>query len=279
MSLTNVRIVSDSACDILRLDGVDFECAPLKIITSEKEYVDDGALDVRSMVRELSEYEGRSSTSCPNARDWLSAFGDAENIFCVTLTGALSGSFNAAMTAKAIYTDSFPDRRVFVLNSLSAGPGMGLLVEKLCELVKEGREFDDICREITNYTHQTELLFMLASMKNFANNGRVSPIVAKMAGLLGIRVVGRASSAGELEPMDKCRGENKAFEAILAHMKQMGYKGHKVRIGHCYNENAAKQFAELVKSEFPKARVTIYRLRGLCCYYAEVGGMLVGFEK
>ncbi len=279
MSLSNVKIVADSACDIRTLNGVDFASAPLKIITSEVEYVDNAELDVKKMVRELSEYEGRSSTSCPNARDWLSAFGDAENIFCVTLTGALSGSFNAAMTAKAIYTDNFPERRVFVLNSLSAGPGMGLLVKKLEELVKTDKSFSQICDEITEYAHKTELVFMLASMKNFANNGRVSPIVAKMAGLLGIRVVGRASEGGELEPLDKCRGEQKAFEALLLRMREMGYKGGRVRIGHCYNEHAAKQFAEILHSHFPKARVSIYRLGGLCCYYAEVGGMLVGFEK
>ncbi len=279
MSINNVKIVADSASDIFTLDGVDFASAPLKIITSETEYVDNSELDVKQMVRTLLQYSGRSSTSCPNARDWLCAFGDAENIFCVTLTGALSGSFNAAMTAKTIYTDTFPDRRVFVLNSLTAGPEMGLIIKKLSELVQSESDFDTVCEQITKYSHRTGLIFMLASMKNFANNGRVSPMVAKMAGLLGIRVVGRASTAGELEPIDKCRGERNALECMLSNMKHMGYKGKKIRIGHCYNENAAKEFAALVRVEFPEAHIEIYRMHGLCCYYAEVGGLLVGFER
>ncbi len=279
MSMTNVRIVADSASDILMLDGVDFASAPLKIITDEREYEDGAELDVKKMVRELSEYKGRSSTSCPNARDWLRAFGDAENIFCVSITGALSGSYNAAMTAAAIYKDSHPERNVFVLNSLTAGPEMGLMVEKLRDLIAKDLDFDEVCQAITRYAQKTELLFVLASMKNFANNGRVSPIVAKMAGLLGIRVVGRASDKGELEPLDKCRGEVMALETIVEHMIDMGYGGKKVKIGHCFNENGAKNLRALIKIKYPKAHVSIYRLRGLCSYYAELGGILVGFER
>ncbi len=279
MSMTNVRIVADSAADMLVLDGVDFSSAPLKIITEKEEYIDDEALDVKKMVRELSEYGGRSSTSCPNARDWLRAFGDAENVFCVTLTGALSGSCNAAMTAAAIYKDSFPERNVFVLNSLSAGPEMGLMIEKLRDLVVEGKSFEETCTAISKYSKRTELLFVLASMKNFANNGRVSPVVAKMAGLLGIRVVGCASSEGELEVLDKCRGEVRAIERIVEQMENLGYGGKKVRIGHCFNENGAKNLRALIKIKYPKAHISIYRMRGLCCYYAELGGILVGFER
>ncbi len=279
MSIKNARIVSDSACDLLSLLDVDFAVAPLKIITDEKQYVDDDSLDVRGMVKDLAAYNGRSSSSCPNARDWLSAFGDAENIFCVTLTGTLSGSFNMACTAKMIYAESFPDRNVFVLNSLSAGPEMALIVEKLAELIESKDDFKQVCDEITRYAHRTHLLFMLSSMKNFANNGRVSPVTAKMAGLLGIRVVGKASLEGELEPLSKCRGEQKALECIVEYLHRMGYNGKKIRIDHCFNENAAKQLSSLITSNFPAASIVINRCRGLCSFYAELGGLLVAFEK
>ncbi len=279
MSINNVKIVADSSSDILELDGMDFESVPLKIITAEKEYSDTAELDVRAMVEELAEYKGRSSTSCPNADDWLTAFGDAENVFCVTITGTLSGSYNAALTAKSIYEETHPDRRVFVLNSLTAGPELGLIVHKLGEMIKKGKEFDEVCESIEKYTHKTGLVFMLESMKNLASNGRVSPLVAKMAGLLGIRVVGRASDKGDLEPLSKYRGESKALDALVEHMRSMGHKGGKVRIAHCFNENAGKQLKERLQNEFERVQVELYRCRGLCSYYAEMGGMLVGFER
>ena len=279
MTMKNVKIVADSSSDILTLDGVAFESAPLKIITSEREYVDDAELDVREMVEHLAQYKGRSSTSCPNTDDWLKAFGEAENVFCVTITGTLSGSYNSALAAKSLYEETYPERRVYVLNSLTAGPEQGLMVHKLAEFIKEGKEFNDVCEGIERYTQKTGLVFMLESMKNLANNGRVSPLVAKMAGILGIRVVGKASERGDLEPLSKSRGEHKALESIVEHMRAMGHIGGKVRIAHCFNENAGKQLKERLQKDFAKIQVELYRCRGLCSYYAEMGGMLVAFER
>ena len=277
--MSNIKIVTDSSSDILDLSGVDFQSAPLKIITSQKEYVDDEKLDVSALVNDLQSYKGKSSTSCPNQNDWLSAFGEAEQIFCVTITGTLSGSYNAALLAKQLYEKKHPGRRVFVLNSLSAGPEIGLILEKLQELVLANRDFDYICKSITEYSKKTGLLFMLESMKNLANNGRVSPLVAKMAGLLGIRIVGKASDVGDLQPLNKCRGEAKALATIVQHLKDAGLKNGKVRIAHCFNENAGNGLLELIRAELPKVQAKLYNCRGLCSFYAEKGGMLIGYES
>lgn len=123
------------------------------------------------------------------------------------------------------------------------------------------------------------LLFMLESLKNLANNGRVSPIVAKVAGILGIRVVGRASDRGDLEQLAKSRGEKKALETVFNKLCELGYAGGKLRISSCLGEGAARALAEAVKKCFSDADVEIYSCRGLCSFYAEQGGLLVGFEK
>ncbi len=274
----NIKIVADSSSDLLSLENVSFAAAPLKIITTQKEYTDDKELDVRGMVDDLLKYKDKSSTSCPNPEDWLLAFGDAEQIFCITITSGLSGSYNSACVAKKIYEEQHPERRVFVVDSLSTGPEMKLIVEKIEELVLSGTTYDDICNKITAYCKKTRLLFMLESMKNLANNGRVSHIAAKAAGLLGIRVVGKASDKGQLELLDKIRGEKKALEAIVGYMKSMGMKTGKVRISHCFNEDAAKNLKELILKEFSKVQIEIYNCRGLCSFYAEKGGMIIGFE-
>lgn len=275
----NFKIVTDSSADILTLGGAPFESVPLKIITANKEYTDNAALDVAEMVADLLSYKGRSSTSCPNANEWLASFGDAENVFCVTITGTLSGSYNAAVTAKALYEEAHPDRKVFVFNSLSTGPEMVLLMEKIYELAESGHSFEDICTEIEAYSHKTGLLFMLESMKNLANNGRVSPLVAKMAGLLGIRVIGKASDKGDLQPLSKPRGEKSALAEIIKQLKALGVKGGKLLIAHCFNEDTAHSLKELLENAFEQIHVRIYACRGLCSFYAEKGGLLIGFER
>ncbi len=277
--MRKIKIVTDSSANLTELTSADFAFAPLKIITSEKEFVDDAQLDAENLVDFFGQYKGKSKTSCPNPADWLEAFGDAQDIVCVTITSALSGSYNAACAAKQMYESEHPDRRVCVLDSLSAGPEMTLMIEKLEDLVRAGLPYEEICSAILQYPRNTGLFFMLESLKNFAANGRVSPAVAKITGILGIRIVGRASDRGTLEPLHKCRGEAKSLDTLVSLLKKSGLSRGKVRIAHCRNEKASLRLKDLLIEAFPDVSVSIVSCRGLCSYYAEQGGILVGFEK
>ncbi len=279
MKLNEIKIVADSSSDIMSLEQVNFSSAPLKIITNDIEYTDDNMLDVRSMVDSLLNYKGKSSTSCPNTADWLSAFGNAKYIFVFTITATLSGSYNSAMHAKQTYEEEHPERKVFVLNTLTTGPEISLLIDKTQSLILDGLSFDEVCMQINEYTKNTGLLFMLESMKNLANNGRVSPLVAKVAGLMGIRLIGKASEKGDLEPLDKCRGVQNAINTLAIRLYELGYSGAKLKIAHCFNEKSALELKKLIIDKFPEANIEIYACGGLCSFYAEKGGLLIGFEK
>lgn len=277
--MRKIKIVSDSSSDLLMLDNIEFASSPMKIITAKREFVDDENLNVDGMANFFNEYKERSQTSCPNPADWLDAFGDADDIICVTITSALSGSYNSACTAKELYEAENEGKRVFVLDTLSAGPEITLIVRKLEALVKSGMAYEGVCDKIQEYTKRTGLVFMLKSLKNFAANGRVSPLVAKLVGFAGICIVGKASDEGTLEPTHKCRGENRSLETLINYLKELGLKNGKVSIGHCQNEGAATKLKQMIESTFEKAQVEIHKLRGLCSFYAEKGGLLVGFEK
>ena len=273
------KIVSDSSSDLLSIEMAEYACTPLKIITDEREFVDDGALDVIDMVNYLGKYKGRSHTSCPNTADWLRAFGDADDVICVTITSGLSGSYNAACSAKRLYEEENPDKRVFVLDSLSTGPEMTLIIRKLEELISSGLDFDTVVEEIKKYHTGTGLWFMLHSLRTLANNGRVSPIVAKLVGIAGICIVGKASEEGKLDTKHKCRGEQRAISTLTSELKADGLSSGRVSIGHVANPTGAEALKERILSEIPKAKVEIHSLRGLCSFYAERGGLLVGYEK
>ncbi len=273
------RIVADSAADLFTLDCVPFSAAPLKVITAEREFRDQEGLDVAGMVEYLKNYADKSTTSCPNPADWLQAFGEAERVLAVTLTSGLSGSYNAALAAKQIYEAEHPGRRVFVVDSLSAGPGETMLVEKLEELVLAGRDFGDICREIQEYRKKTGLVFVLESLTNFANNGRVSPALAKLAGLLGICLVAKASEEGTIELTEKCRSRKRAADSVVKQLKAHGFRNGKIRIAHCFNESGALELKAKILEVFQPSDIKIYRTQGLCSFYAEKGGLLVGFEN
>ena len=274
------KIIVDSSANVQTMPGpAAFASVPLKIIVGSQEFVDDKSLDIGQMVESLKAYKGKSSTACPGVADWLEAFGDAQGVLCITITSNLSGSWNAARLAKEDYESRYPDSKVFVIDTLSTGGEMQLLARKAQELLESGMEFGEACRQTEAYLQKTGLMFSLESLRNLANNGRVSPVTAKLAGVLGIRVVGKASSQGTLEPTDKCRGEKKALQTLLSRMIEQGYRGGRMVIDHCMNETAATQLKDLVTNAYPGADVAVGQTRGLCSFYAEQGGMIIGFEK
>lgn len=273
-----IRIVADSSADLITLEDKSVVSVPLKIRTDNKEYVDDESLDIKGMTDDLAAYRGKSGSACPGVGDWLDAFEEADRVFCITITSNLSGSYNSAMVAKEMYESENPDKKVCVIDSLSTGPEMRLIADKIRELLAAGKDYEEICEAIAEYQKSTYLVFMLKSLTNLANNGRVSPAVAKIAGVLGIHVVGIASEVGTLEQKAKSRGEKKGILAVWKQMKELGYKGGKVIIHHCFNLEAAKQLKEMITSEFANADVVIGVTKGLCSFYAEQGGMLVGIE-
>ena len=272
------KIVVDSAASLYALSGVDFACVPLKIITDDAEYSDNGALDAVEMARTLRTYKGKTSTSCPNVGDWLAAYEGADEVYAITLTGTLSGSYNAAQLAAEEYQQENPGKRVFVLDSLSTGPEQCLLAEHLRDQLAAGMEFDTVCEEMLRYHKHTHLLFSLESLANLARNGRVKPAVAAVARMLGIRVIGQASEAGELDVLCKTRGEHGALERIVLELKEHGYTNGRVHISHCGNPAAAERLKHMVQAVFEGARVDVSECGGLCSYYAELGGLLVGYE-
>ena len=277
--MRKIKIVADSSCDMFELKHTEFETAPMKIITAEREFIDDASLDVDDMANYLYQFKGKSKSSCPNTTDWLEAFGDADEIYCVTITSGLSGSYNSACAAKQIYESENEGKRVHVFDTLSAGPEITLIIEKIEECIDKDMSFEDICDCVTAYMKKTGLVFMLKSLKTFANNGRVSPIVAKLVGIAGICIVGKASDEGTLEPMHKPRGERRALETLVGCLEKEGFKTGKISIGHCQNESAAEQLKELILAKFKNVQIEIHKFRGLCSFYAEKGGVLVGFEK
>ncbi len=275
-----IKIIGDSASNLYHLPGVDYRCAPLKILAGDKEYVDDVTLNVETMVDELRHFKGKSSTACPGVGDYLARFEGYDIVYVVTIISTLSGSFNAAMQAKARYEEENPGKKVFVVDSYTAGGEQKLHIEKLAELVQAGKDYETVCKEITEYKDNgTSLVFSLESMINLANNGRVPMIVAKALGFVGMRMIGIVSEEGQIHPTDKARGEKKAIEVIWNKIKEEGYKGGRLRIDHCFNPDTARAIKAKALAEFADADVRIAPTGALCSFYAEKGGLMIGFEK
>ena len=272
------QIVSDSSSNVFHVEGANYTTVPMKIIAGDKEYIDGPGTNVRGMVDDLKAYKGKSGSSCANAQEWLDAFGDADMVFGVTISRNLSGSFNAAEAAAREFAEEHPDKKIHIFDTLSAGPEMAMVTEKIVELVDRGLSFDQIVAGVREYQNHCHILFCLECMNNLARNGRVNPAVAKIASVLGIRACGDAQN-GQIIPTQKPRGQKKATETLAAMIRERGFTNSSwLRIAHCFGETQAQLLIDALKKDFPDARYTVEPTGILCSFYAEEGGLMIAME-
>ena len=276
------KIVADSGCDYREITDLanqtKFESVPLTIQIDNEIFVDNAHLNIDDMMEKMYATSTASKSACPSPDDYLRSFEGAENIFVVTITGSLSGSHNSAQLAKKLFLEENPTANIHVIDSLSAGGEVDLIVKKLNDLIKEGLSFEQVVEAITHYQENTKLLFVLAKVDNLVKNGRLSKLIGAVVGLLNIRMVGEASDTGTLELLQKARGAKKALTAAVDEVLKAGYKGGRIIIAHRNNEKFCQQFSEVIKEKFPAADISFLPTSGLCSFYAEEGGLLMGYE-
>ncbi|MGT2812435.1 DegV family protein [Streptococcus minor] len=280
--MTKWKIVADSGCDYKELTNLApdtlFQSVPLSIQIDGTDYVDDATLDIDYMMDAMSTSSKAATSACPSPQAYAAAYEGADNVIVLTLTGTLSGSFNSARVAKELVLEEHPHVNIHLIDSLSAGGEMDLLVSELNRLIAKGLDFDQVVESITAYQQKTKLLFVLAKVDNLVKNGRLSKLLGTVVGLLNIRMVGEASSQGTLELLQKARGHKKSLTAAFEELQKAGYAGGRIVIAHRNNDKFCQQFSELVLATYPQADIELIPTSGLCSFYAEENGLLMGYE-
>ena len=274
------RIVADSSCDIFDLDGAQkdlrFSTVPFVITVDGRDYVDDRDLDVGELVNAMASGK-KSFTSCPSPADWIREFGEKGDVFAVTISANLSGSYNSACTAREMILEQDSSRNIEILNSRGTGPSLNMIIYKLRELIEKGHSFEEVKAQIHAYMEEHKLIFALSSYHNLVNNGRMPKIVGIVLGHLGLWGVGTASEEGTIKMKRIVKGGRKALQVIMNDLKERVADKGCVVISHCGNDEFAENLKKAVQSAYSGMEVRIMRTRGLCSYYAEKGGIIVGF--
>lgn len=276
------KIIVDSGCNFRQLPNLApearFVSVPLTIQVGDQIFVDDANLDISEMMATMYASPVASGSACPSPEAYRQALEGADKAIIITITGTLSGSHNSARIGADLYLEEHPQAQVHLVDSLSASGEMDLLVLEVNRLIAQGLPFDQVCAGLTTYQEQTKLLFVLAKLDNLVKNGRLSKLQGAMAGLLNIRIVGQASKEGTLELLQKARGQKKAVAAVVEEMAKAGYKGGRVMIGHANNPKMCEQLTLAIRTEFPQAQIETIAMTGLCCFYAEDGGIMMGYD-
>lgn len=274
------RIISDSSCDIFDLDhkpdDLYFSTVPFVITVDDRDFVDDDTVDVNELVSAML-VSKKSFTSCPSPAEWIREFGNEGDVFAVTISANLSGSYNSACTAKQMVLEEDPDRKIEILNSRGTGPSLNMIIYKLRDLILQGLTFEEVCQRIHEYMEDHKLIFALSSYHNLVNNGRMPKIAGIVLGHLGLWGVGIASEEGTIKMKKIAKGGKRTLQVIMNDFKERVANKGCIVISHCNNEEFAANLRKAVMSIYPDMEVRIMNTRGLCSYYAEQGGIIVGF--
>lgn len=273
------KLIVDSSSNMVNDPARSVEVVPLTISFGGKDYIDDQNLNIQEFLSDMNKNQVAGKTTCPSIQAWLDALEGTEKAIIVTMTSGMSGTFSSALQAKNMYEEKHPSSQIIVVDSRSAGPELTIVLHGIEKMIQGDIRFVDLEEEIAEFRMHTHLLFILQSLHNLSLNGRVSPAVAKIAGLLKINLIGTASKDGKLEPLTKARGMKKAVRELLKYMKDDNYHGGEVIIDHCENEKDAETIKEKLQAEYPDAQITIRPMHGLCSFYAEEGGLMIGFNE
>lgn len=274
------KIVVDSCGELPERCKKDphFESVPLVLDIDGYSIVDDETFDQADFLRRVAASPNCPKSSCPSPERYLEAYScDADNVYAVTLSAELSGSYNSAELGKKLYMEDKGEKNIYVFNSRSASIGETLIALKIEECEKEGLAFPEVVKKVEAYIEEQHTYFVLESLEALRKNGRLSNLKAFVANALNIKPVMGSTPQGTICQLDQARGINRALKKMVDYVVE-GIKNPEEKIlaiSHC---NCLAR-AEMVKEELLKRvhvkDILVLDTAGVSSLYASDGGVIV----
>lgn len=275
-------IVADSSCNLRdytpTAPDTVYLYAPLKVTVSGHEFVDSHDIDMHEYFTEIETSVDASSTACPSVGEWKELFEQADNVIVVPISSQLSGSLEAAETAKTLLHES-THKNIHIVDSHAAGGKLELIVELIDRYLTAHPQasFGDVCTYADEIEAHSQVLYSLSSYANLTKAGRMPKIAGLVANKLNIRVLGTATPEGTMKILGPSRGEKKMQAKIIAAMESDGFNGGDVFIDYVNNEAGAQALANRIVSTWSNASCHVLPCGALCSFYAENNGLIIGY--
>ncbi|MHB1392926.1 MAG: DegV family protein [Clostridia bacterium] len=277
----SIKIVADSSCDLnedLKKE-LGVALVPLTLQIGEINYRDDESLDVKAMLKEMAECPTSPKTACPSPNDFIKAYEGPESVFVVTLSSALSGTYESAMLAKKMLLENTEGKFVHVFDSLSASIAETLISIRIFELAKKSYDNLQIVEKVNEYISSMKTFFLLESLENLIKNGRLGKVKGTIASLLNIKPVMGANEVGDIKLVESVRGYRRAFTRFIEIIGEQGEKLEEKVIGiaHCNCLERAEEFKSELMKRYKFKDIIIVETAGLSSVYSNQGGIIVAF--
>ena len=275
------KIIIDSCGELLDEWKKDecFESIPLTLMVGAEQIIDDETFDQADFLAKVAASKESVKSACPAPESYMEAYSKADDIYVVTLSAELSGSYNSAVLGKTLYEEDHGKKNIHVVNSRGAATTQVLIARKIYEYASQGMPFEEVVEKIEEYTTSLRTYFVLETLEVLRKNGRLSRLSATIASALNIKPVMIGTRDGVIQKAGQARGMKKAFAKMVEHMASEGrdLSGRQFVISHCNCYERAVFVKELIQKNLHAQDVDIVDTKGVSSMYACDGGIIVSY--
>lgn len=275
------RIIGDSCTDLPKelKEDLHFKLVPLTLIVDNDSIVDDKSFNQVDFLEKVRLCPNSPKSACPSPEDYMNYFDFDGDIYIVTLSSQLSGSYNSAELAKKLYLEEHPEKKVEVIDSRSASVGQTLIAMKIKELIEQKLPFEMVVEKIHAFRDSLKTKFVLESLDTLRKNGRLSGLQAVICSALNIKPVMGATPEGTICKVDQARGIVKALVAMVKSIEEDVVKPSEriLGIAHCNNYERALFVKEEIMKRIPFKDCFIVDTAGVSSMYANEGGIITAY--
>ncbi len=275
-----LKIVVDSGCDlnsIILESGFDFEQVPLSLNVDDKVFIDKN-IDVEAFLSSMEGSPNLFKSAAPSPEAFCNAFDGYDEVYCVTISSLMSGSYNSAVVGRDLYLEKNPNAKVYVIDSRLATAAETTVVSKLVQQLQAGLRGPELIDVMDDLITHTICYFVLDSFQNLTKNGRLNPMISKLASVMNIKPVCKGQNH-EITLEYKPRGTKKAYQKLVEVVsadKKLTDKT-TVYITHIQSLDSANTIKNMILEKVKVKEIIINECTGLCAAYAERFGLVVAY--
>lgn len=281
------KIVVDSCCDLTadmkKWDNL--EVVPLTLEIGDYRIFDDESFDQDDFIERMKANGGVAKSACPAPDAFAKAYeGDYDEVFVLTITDKLSGTYNSALQGKMLYEEENSDgKRIYVFNSLATSGLETLVAQELKRVCDSGMAFDEVTQYIDDYIlNHTGLYFCLESLDVLKSNGRLFALAAKMLEKIRVKLICKRTREGNISLAGQDITTNRALikmAGIIGEaVSDKDLTGKTVIISYVCCQEKAEFVAEKIREKTGYTDVFTLKASGLNSLYASNGGIIVSFN-
>ena len=276
------KIITDTSCDLGRdyRDKLNLDFVPFYISIEGKEYIDSDDLNIGEFLDAMVGSKNPIKTACPSPNDFLKALRASveDNIFVVTISSKLSGSFNSAKIAVDEFRNENPEKNIYLLDSKTATAGQTALILKLRDIIAEESSFEDKVNQAEKAVKETSTYFILERFDNLVKNGRMPKVGNSVVNLFNIRPIMKVEN-GEIALHEINRGFKKALDKLagLVGKEIKTFADKTLVISHVDAKEVADILHDKIKDLYDFKEIIVLQTRALASGYADKGGVIIGF--